>query len=260
MFALLNGYGRPLVVGHRGAPRLAPENTMAGFEAAAAAGADGFELDVHRSSDGAIVVIHDPTLERTTGVTGRVSETTASRLANVDAGWAFAGPAGDHPFRGRGVGVPVLESVLDFAAGAGLVVNVEIKADADDTLLAGDVARLVAARGETDRVFLSSFSIDFARAAVAAAPEVAVALLTLGWAPSEALPAAVDAGCRGLHPDLVTLEAAGAAEVVSAAREAGCWVAPWTLNDAAAVAGVARAGVAAVITDDPAMAREALDA
>lgn len=258
MFALFSEYGRPLVLGHRGTPLAVPENTLAGFEAAVREGADGVELDVHRGADGVLVVIHDPTLDRTTDATGSVSSLTAAELARADAGWAFTGPDGAHPYRGLGIGVPALEDVLDWARGGGFVVNVEIKADAADPGLAADVAEVVAARGEADRVFLSSFSLEQARSAAAAVPDVAVALLSIGWAPQEALAAAVDAGCRGLHPDLVSLTGAGAASTVDAARARGCWVAPWTVNDAGAVARLAAAGVAAVITDVPAIARQAL--
>ncbi|MFN8104150.1 MAG: glycerophosphodiester phosphodiesterase [Acidimicrobiia bacterium] len=258
MFALFSGNDRPLVLGHRGAPQVAPENTMAGFEKAEREGADGVELDVHRSADGEFVVIHDPTLDRTTDAGGPVSSRTAAELARVDAGWGFAGRDGATPYRGKGVGVPLLDDVLDWARARALVVDVEIKAAADDPGLAADVAEHVATRGDADRVFLSSFSLDQARGATSAVPGVAVALLSIGWDPLEALAAAVDAGCRGLHPDLVSLADAGAERVVAAARAGGCWVAPWTVNDAAGVSRFAAAGVAAVITDDPAMARRAL--
>jgi glycerophosphoryl diester phosphodiesterase len=61
---------RPLVFAHRGGCALGPENTLAAFDRGHAAGADGFELDVHLSADGVVVVCHDPTLERTTNAAG----------------------------------------------------------------------------------------------------------------------------------------------------------------------------------------------
>ena len=79
-----------LVFAHRGGAKLAPENTLAAFENGMALGSDGFECDVHLSRDGVPVVIHDPTLDRTTDATGAVGHRTADELAAVDAGYHFA--------------------------------------------------------------------------------------------------------------------------------------------------------------------------
>src|SRR5687767_3106203 len=84
---------------------------MAAFERGLSFGTDGLECDVHISSDGVPVVIHDTTLERTSDAAGAVSARTADELARVDAGYHFA-LDGDHPFRGKGVGIPRLEDVL----------------------------------------------------------------------------------------------------------------------------------------------------
>lgn len=231
---------------------------MASFEAAATQGADGVELDVRRSSDGALVVIHDRTLERTTDSSGAVSAHDCAELGRTDAGWSFTDAAGGHPFRGRGVTVPLLDEVLDWARGAGMVVNVEVKVDEADPGLSVDVARVVAARGDADTVFLSTFSLEQAAAAAAAVPEVAVAQLSRGWAPLDALAAAAAAGCRGVHPDLISLSEAGAERVVEAAAAKRCWVGTWTVNQPADVERLGRSGIAALITDDPAGARSAL--
>ena len=100
-----------LVFAHRGGAKLAPENTMAAFENGQAAGSDGLECDVHLSRDGIPVVIHDATLDRTTGSRGPVSALSADELRRVDAGYRFQA-AGEHPFRGHDIGVPRLEDVL----------------------------------------------------------------------------------------------------------------------------------------------------
>src|SRR5436190_11368898 len=94
--------GRPRVFAHRGGSALAPENTLAAFELGLRAGADGFELDVHLSADGVLVVFHDDTLDRTTNATGLVAARTAAELARVDAGWHFRDEHGSYPFRGQG--------------------------------------------------------------------------------------------------------------------------------------------------------------
>ncbi len=100
---------RPLVIGHRGASADAPENTMPSFERALALGADGIEFDVHLTSDGHAVVIHDALLDRTTDGTGPVHLHTLDQIRALDAGRWF-GP------EFAGVGVPLLSDVLELPA------------------------------------------------------------------------------------------------------------------------------------------------
>jgi len=95
------------VVAHRGGSGLAPENTTAAFDNGLALGADGLELDVHLSRDGLVVVHHDRTLDRTTNLRGPLESRTADELARADAAYSFGGN-GSFPFRGRGLGVPLL--------------------------------------------------------------------------------------------------------------------------------------------------------
>src|SRR5438270_14072854 len=93
--------GRVWVVGHRGAMGHSPENTMASFERGLELGADWIELDVHLSRDGALVVIHDETLDRTTNGHGLVREHALSELKRLDAG--------------DGQRIPTLDEVLVWA-------------------------------------------------------------------------------------------------------------------------------------------------
>ncbi|HEY7614826.1 MAG TPA: glycerophosphodiester phosphodiesterase family protein, partial [Gemmatimonadales bacterium] len=90
------------VIAHRGASAEAPENTLPAFEAATKGGADAFELDVRLTADGAPVVIHDATLDRTTDRMGPVRGLTLAELRSVDAGSRFAPARGqEYPFRGQ---------------------------------------------------------------------------------------------------------------------------------------------------------------
>ncbi|HUK64913.1 MAG TPA: glycerophosphodiester phosphodiesterase family protein, partial [Dongiaceae bacterium] len=98
--------GARLVIGHRGAAAEAPENTMASFERAAELGVDALEFDVHVTADGHAVVIHDPTLRRTTDRDGAVAALTLEQLRAADAGARFTRDGATFPFRGRGVRVP----------------------------------------------------------------------------------------------------------------------------------------------------------
>jgi glycerophosphoryl diester phosphodiesterase len=100
-------------IAHRGWSSRYPENTMLAFEKAATLPIDAIELDVHSTRDGKIVVIHDPTLDRTTDKNGRVFDCTWDVLRKADAGFLFDPEGkGEYPFRGKGVGVPLLEDVF----------------------------------------------------------------------------------------------------------------------------------------------------
>ena len=122
------GGGWPVNLAHRGASALAPENTLEAFRTAVEAGAGGLELDVHLTSDGQVVVIHDETVDRTTGGTGAVSDMTLEELRALDAGHNFSPECGsDHPYRGLGLRISTLDEVL--RAFPVVVVNIDMKAD-----------------------------------------------------------------------------------------------------------------------------------
>jgi glycerophosphoryl diester phosphodiesterase len=118
----------PLLIAHRGGAGLAPENTMAAFEAAVRDwAADMVELDVRATADGACVVVHDPTVERTTDGTGAVAQYTLAELQQLDAGYRFTPDGGlTFPFRGRGVRIPTFEEVLRALPQLRLTVEVKI--------------------------------------------------------------------------------------------------------------------------------------
>src|SRR5919202_5121590 len=105
--------GRVWVVGHRGAMGHCPENTLASFERGLELGADWIELDVHLSRDGALVVIHDETLDRTTNGSGLVKDHTLAQLERLDAG--------------GGQRIPTLDEILEWARANGVVLDIEIK-------------------------------------------------------------------------------------------------------------------------------------
>lgn len=119
------------IIGHRGARNLWPENSLAGFRKVLDLGVDGIEFDVHPSADGRLVVIHDPTLERTTEGAGPVAALSAAEL---------------HATRlkgGDGDGVPTLDEVLDIIAGHGLELHIEIKKDVENHPYPGLERRVV---------------------------------------------------------------------------------------------------------------------
>jgi glycerophosphoryl diester phosphodiesterase len=165
----------PLVFAHRGGSALAPENTIEAFDTGLALGADGLELDVHLSRDGAVVVHHDRTLERTTDGRGEVAAFTSDELARVDAGYHFFQGAGTypvhpyHPYRGRGIGVPTLSAVLARYRDARIIVELKVNS-AELAAAAIDVVRRA---GAVDRVCFGSFGLRVLRAARAGEPAIA---------------------------------------------------------------------------------------
>ncbi|HEV3132498.1 MAG TPA: glycerophosphodiester phosphodiesterase [Acidimicrobiales bacterium] len=221
------------VLGHRGSPDPAAgvrENTLESFTRARRLGADGVELDVRSTADGAMAVHHDPVIPGA----GTICELPADGLP------AF---------------VPLLGTALE--ACAGMTVNIELKDlpgepgfDPAERLAVG-VADLVRARGRSASVVVSSFWPDALAAVGRAAPEVSTGLLLAGWFdPADAVAAAVRLGCRALHPH-VDLVGPG---LVDDAHRAGLSVATWTVNDRDRLEGVREAGIDTVITDDVVLA------
>jgi glycerophosphoryl diester phosphodiesterase len=103
--------GRTLVIPHAGGDGLYPENTMLAWERSLALGAEVVDIDVRLAADGVPVAIHDATVDRTTNATGWVKDLTSTQLATLDAGYRFS-RQGKRPFRGRGLTVPRLDTVL----------------------------------------------------------------------------------------------------------------------------------------------------
>jgi len=242
---------RPLVFAHRGGARLAPENTIAAFDNGLALGADGLELDVRLSKEGVVVVHHDSLVDRTTNLRGAVSALTAAELARADAGYHFK-VEGDWPFRGRGVGVPSLRSVLDRYPGRRVIV--EMKVNHPDC--ARSVVDVVRAAGAVDRVCLGAFGRRVLRAARALEPSIATSA-----AREEVRWALYRSWCRWPvsrvpYAGYQIPEIAGSTTVLSPrfvadAHRAGLGVHVWTVDDEDAAHRMLAWGVDGLITDRP---------
>ena len=237
---------------HRGASGYAPENTLAAFELAARMGAHAVELDVRRSLDGELIVMHDPTPARTTDVArvfpdraGQPVESfTLAELRQLDAGaWFGPGFAGER--------VPTLAETMDLLAGYGLGLLLEAKDPARYPGLAGQIAhalRTVQPRwlrtAVAGRLTVESFDWDFVRELRAVLPRVSVGLL---GAPE---PAAL-AGLAGFADQINPAESDVTAEYVEAVHQYGMAVNVWTVDEPAALARVVAAGVDGVISNRP---------
>lgn len=143
----------PRRFGHRGASGTHPENTLASFAAAVERGADAFEMDVHRTRDGEVVVFHDDTLERTTDGRGPISERTLAEVRELDAGFGFSPDGGgSYPFRGKGVTVPTLREVVETFPEVPLII--EIKQESPP--LEEDLAQVLQSTGADQRALVFS--------------------------------------------------------------------------------------------------------
>lgn len=225
----------PPIIGHRGAAGLAPENTLASFQAAAALGCRMVEFDVRLSADQVPVVFHDDTLERRTNGRGPVAAHTLEQLRRLDAG-------GGEP-------IPTLAEVLLLCRSLDLAANIEIKPDRG-----AERATTLAALAEALRVWpaelppplVSSFSAEALAAARAAAPGWPRGLL-LGRLPPDWRARAEALACATVHCSERDLTG----EAVRAVTAAGYPLLAYTVNDRARAESLWRMGVVSVFTDRP---------
>lgn len=242
---------RPVAIAHRGGSALRPENTMAAFEHAAALGADGFELDVHVSRDGHVVVCHDATVDRTTNGSGAIAAMDAAVLGALDAGWAFGAAAG-FPFRGQGIGIPRFADVLTRFPAVGLIVELK----GTNPAVARAAVRTAREHGAIGRVCFGGFSDAVVAAARAEGEDVITSAATgdIRWA--------LWRSKVGLTPRTPAYRAFqvperyGATRVVSrrfvgVMRRAGLVVHVWTVNEPDDMRRLLGWGVHGLITDHP---------
>jgi glycerophosphoryl diester phosphodiesterase len=252
----------PRYVAHRGGAAQWPENSLTAFRNAIALGAKILELDVHRTADGEVAVIHDPTLDRTSDGQGPIARCTVDDLRRARLRGRDGAPTGDC--------VPTLADVLALAAPAGVGVLVEIKTPGraaryerrGDRVTAVPGARYqgleravletLAKFGMAERAFVMAFNPAVLAEIRALAPAQPTALLVerrdveeSGAQPVEAVGWAQEARARflGLHYTLCD------AALVQAARAAGISVGVFTVNDEDAMRRLAGYGVDVIISD-----------
>lgn len=168
--AWMQGLPRPAILAHQGGEKEWPSNTMYAFERARSAGCDVLDMDLQMSKDRVLVLIHDTTVERTTDGRGAVAEMTWAQLEKLDAAYSFSLDEGKtFPLRGQGVKIGRLDEV--FTRFPDWRLQIEVKEAPLE--IAGELAKLLKARGAENRVLLSSFRPDMMAALRQACPEVA---------------------------------------------------------------------------------------
>ena len=243
-----------LLAAHRGGSLLWPENSLLAFRNAVALGADFIEFDVHLSKDGEVVVIHDPTLDRTTTGSGPVKDRTVAELKAVrlkDKTGAVTEET-----------VPTLDEVVVVAEGAKRRMLLEIKVDPSRARYPGIEEKVLAIldrHGMAGSTVVMAFEASTWRRVHELRSDVATC----------ALYSARELSGTTLAAELATLRAAGVrfigvehtavdAAAVAQARAAGIGLGAWTVNDAAGMERVIDAGVAILITDQPDLAKTLL--
>src|SRR5215211_1270267 len=240
----------PLIIGHRGASAVAPENTMAAFREALAVGADGIEFDVRLTRDGVPVVIHDGTLRRTGGLPDRVAELTWAEISKVDVGSWFSKYFANET-------VPSLAELFTLFQSNNSTLYLEMKCDsaAEQRALAEACVRAIEKHSLKERVIVECFQLPALRILKEIDSEIKTVAL---FEPSFTNPSVlsdlriinqakdVGAAALALHHRLAR------EGLVRKAKEAGLHVAVWTVDDPAWVERAQAIGIDALITNDPA--------
>jgi glycerophosphoryl diester phosphodiesterase len=234
----------PLWIAHRGAGRLAPENTLAAFRHGAGFGYRAFECDVKLSRDGQPFLLHDATLERTTDGQGVAGEQEWAALSRLDAG-------GWHSRAYAGEPLPTLEAIAGYVLRNGFVLNVEIKPTPGTEGLTGAVvSRRCAQLWATSRTppvappLLTSFQSAALQAALAAQPELPRGLLLEHW-PADCLAHAQALQCSAVVAQYALLDRAR----IEALHAAGMKALAYTVNDPAEARRLIALGIDGLITD-----------
>ena len=244
----------PLILGHRGASAVAPENTLAAFSQAIQDGADGIEFDVRLSSDGVAVVIHDDTLNRTGRISGAVSELTATELQAVDVGSWFKKRTGGQSFSTETI--PTLAAVFDLFASNDAVLYVEMKcSELQAAALAGTVARQIVEMKMRDRVVVESFALaaiqevkridSHVRTAALFEPRLSRPVSTLRTQTILKLAREHQADELALHHALARTK------TLQAAKDEGFEIVVWTVDDVGWIERARENGIKALISNNP---------
>ncbi|MGV3488901.1 MAG: glycerophosphodiester phosphodiesterase [Tuberibacillus sp.] len=225
---------------HRGASAHSPENTLTAFSLAIEMGATGIETDVQMTKDGKLVLIHDESLNRTTGTDAFVKDLTLEEIKALDAGSWF-----HEAFKQENV--PTLEELFDLVQHRDTMINLELKSGVVlYPEIENKVIDAVRAYDMTERVIISSFNHYSLMDVKRLAPDIKIGLL-YGEALFEPWHYAKRLGAEALHP----IHYAVLPEFVAAAKAEGIIFNPFTVNNVSDMKRLIDAGVSGIITDYP---------
>jgi len=253
---------KPLILGHRGASAVAPENTVAAFSRAMRDGADGIELDVRLSRDQVPIVIHDASLRRTGLIDKLVGELTAEELQRIDVGhWFGSGSkksAPDPPVFYSGESLPTLAQVLKLFSENNGLLYVEMKCELrEGAALAGEVVRLTHEFHMAERVVVESFDLS----AVAAVKKIDAIIRTAAlFEPKLSRPIStlrrlriVDLARECGAEEIALHHTLASARVIEKAKAAGLETVVWTVDDPKWISKARSLGIKTLIANNPAL-------
>ena len=243
-----------LVIAHRGGRGLGPENTLALFKQTVDLGVDILEMDLRRTKDGVLVVLHDRTVDRTTNGSGAVENLTLEALKNLDAAYHWSPDDGlNFPLRGRGITVPTLAEVFETFPQMHIIL--EIKDPQPDMI--ASLGRIIRERKKNHQVLVASFDSGTLKQFRAVAPQVATSA-----AATEAIPfywlhrLHLDSAYTPPAQVLLIPQYYRKKEVVTprflkAVHERNIRVHVWTVNRVSRMKHLLKLGVDGIITDYP---------
>ena len=248
----------PLILGHRGASAVAPENTLAAFSRAIRDGADGIEFDVRLSRDQVPVVIHDATLKRTGLIDRHVAELTGAELQKIDVGSWFAERTQTPAESFDGEKLPTLVQVFELFGGISGVLYIEMKCNAGEgAALAAEVVRLSRESRLADRVVVESFDLAATaelkridagiRTAALFEPKLTRPISTVRRLKMVDIALGVGADEIALHHTLAS------PRVIEKAKREGMEIVVWTVDDPEWIRRARSLGIKALIANDPAL-------
>ncbi|CAN7241527.1 glycerophosphodiester phosphodiesterase [Pseudomonas sp. LjRoot71] len=260
--AVLSSFAeQPLVIAHRGGKGLWPENSLFAFERASALGVDMLEMDLHLSSDGELVVIHDSTLDRTTNGDGPVAARSLAQLQALDAGHRWSADGGQsHPYRGQGVRIPTFTEVLERFPSIPKVIEIKVP----DVGMEAQLCDTLTAHQQRDKVIVGSFydrSLQLFReqcpgVATSAGPGSVRLLLALNWI---GLGSVLSPSYQALQiPEAHSGLAIASRSLLQTASQRGLNVQLWTINEQPDMRRLLDLGADALITDYPDRALQVL--
>lgn len=233
-----------LIIAHRGFRARYPENTMLAFQKAIEAKSDGIELDVHKTKDGKIVVMHDGKVDRTTNGRGKIVDMTYKEMQKLDAG--------------KGEVPPLLDDVVGLCKEAQILLNIEVKARG----LEEDLVALLEAEEFIDHAIISSFKHDVLKNIRNLNPNLKIAALV----PHKTLQFAIYTAIQGLNfkqKGLVSAAKKIDADAINPfygtctrnffkyALDNGLEIYPWTVDSPKVAQKFAKYGTSGIITNNP---------
>lgn len=248
-----------LVIAHQGGERMYPSETMFTFDKAVAMGVDVLEMDVHSTSDGVLVLIHDATVDRTTDGRGAIKEMSFAEIQALDAGYYWTDDDGQtYPYRGQGITVPALEEV--FRAYPDMPMNIELKQQ--EPSIVRPFCDLVHEYEMEDKVLMATFHPEVMDEFRQTCPDVATSMVQKEILPLWLLS---KVGLEELYnpageaiqvPLTSTLPVLGEVDVlteqfIEAAHQRNVQVHAWTINDPAEMERLIDKGIDGIITDRP---------